>query len=127
MRRINKKIALLIFLLFTVMTFILYDNLSLAKNSNEDESTEANAILDKIEETNLTNQIEEELKKNGYTSYTGFAYQIYSSDKQYLTIIMKNIEEKNKNIKNDIQKIVDEVSKENDLNLFIVDIQEVEK
>lgn len=129
MKRPNIRFLLLICLLFTVTIFIFYNNLpsSLAKESNQNKITEANEILEKIHETKLAFQIEEALKKNGYSPYGGIGYQIYSSDKQYVIIPMENIDPKNKDIKKDIQKIVDTVSKANDFNLFVVDIQKVKK
>ncbi len=40
---------------------------------------------------------------------------------------MENIDPKNNELKKDIQKIVNTVSKANGFNLFVIDIQKVEK
>ena len=129
MKRPNIRLLLLLCLLFTITIFIFYNNSTspLAEESDQNEITEANEILEKIHETKLAFQIEEALKKNGYSPYGGIGYQIYSSDKQYVIIPMENIDPKNNEIKKDIQKIVNTVSKANGFNLFVVDIQKVEK
>jgi len=129
MKRPNIRLLLLLCLLFTITIFIFYNNSTspLAEESNQNEITEANEILEKIHETKLAFQIEEALKKNGYSPYGGIGYQIYSSDKQYVIIPMENIDPKNNEIKKDIQKIVNTVSKANGFNLFVIDIQKVEK
>jgi uncharacterized membrane protein len=127
MKRPNIRFFLLICLVFTVTIFIFYNNSPLAKESNQNEITEANEILEKTHETKLAFQIEEALKKNGYSPYGGIGFQIYSSDKQYVTILMENIDPKNKDTHKNIQKIVDTVSKANNFNLFVVDIQKVNK
>lgn len=127
MKRLNLKFVLPICLVFTVIAFIFYNNLSLAKDSNSDEIAEANEIKEKVYETKLSLQIEEALRKNGYSPHGGIAYQIYSSDKQYVIISMENIDQENKDTRKDIQKIVDTVSKANGFNLFIADIQKVSK
>lgn len=129
MKRMNIKIVLLICLLFIATSFIFYNDLSLAKDSNENEVVEANKIaneiMERIDETKLSIQIEKELKKNGYSPHGLIAYQIYSPDEQYVIISMEKINQKNQDIKNDIQKIVNAVSKANNFNSFIVDIQTV--
>ena len=127
------KVFILICLVLTVTIFIFYNNSPLAKESHnnkitETESiTEANEIMEKIHETKLAFQIEEALKNNSYSPHGGVAFQIYSSDKQYLTILMENIDPKNKDTQKNIQKIVNTVAKANDFNLFVVDIQKVNK
>lgn len=133
MKRPNTRIFLLICLVLTVTIFIFYNNSPLAKESNNNKITEtygiteANEILEKIDETKLAFQIEEALKKNSYSPHGGVAFQIYSSDKQYVTILMENIDPQDKDTQKNIQKIVNTVAKANDFNLFVVDIQKVNK
>lgn len=127
------KVFILICLVLTVTIFIFYNNSPLAKESNNnkitetDDITEANEILEKIHETKLAFQIEEALKKNSYSPHGGVAFQIYSSDKQYVTILMENLDPQDKDTLKNIQKIVNTVAKANDFNLFVVDIQKVNK
>lgn len=122
------KYSLIIFLSLLAIIFISYGNLSSAKNLNQSEVIEnediINKIIEEIHEKELSIQIEEKLKKNGYSTSGLILYQIYSPDEQYVTISMENIDLKNKNVKQDIQKIVDIVSKENNFNLFEVDLQQ---
>ena len=87
------------------------------------QNAEAHEIIKRIQETNFTVQLEEELKKNGYTPNGFTGIQIYSKDKQYITILLDNIDPKNEELNREIQIIVDRVSQENGLGLFIVDIQ----
>ena len=87
------------------------------------QNAENQDIIKKIQETNFTFKLEGELKKNGYTPNGLTAIQIYSKDKQYITIPLKSIDPKDEDLKNEIQKIVDTLSRENGLGLFIIDIQ----
>lgn len=126
------KVFILICLVLTVTIFIFYNNSPLANESNikiteTDGIKEANEILEKIHETNLAFQIEEALKKNNYSPHGTIAFQIYSSDKQYATILMENLDLQDKDTLKNIQKIVNTVAKANDFNLFVVDIQKVNK
>ena len=129
----SNKVFILICLVITVTIFIFYNNSPLAKESNNNKITEtngiteANEILEKIHETKLAFQIEEALKKNSYSPHGGVAFQIYSSDKQYVTILMENLDPQDKDTLKNIQKIVNTVAKANDFNKFVVDIQKVNK
>ena len=87
------------------------------------QNAENQDIIKKIQETNFTFKLEGELKKNGYTPNGLTAIQIYSKDKQYITIPLKSIDPKDEDINKDIQKIVDTLSLENGLGLFIIDIR----
>jgi len=110
-----------------IFTFYINSPSPLPEASNQNGIAEANEILDKIHETKLAIQIEESLKKNGYSPYGGVGFQIYSADKQYVTILMENIDPKDKDALNSVQKVVDTVAKANGFNLFVVDIQKVNK
>ena len=87
------------------------------------QNAENQDIIKKIQETNFTFKLEGELKKNGYTPNGLTAIQIYSKDKQYITIPLKSIDPKDEDLRNEIQKIVDTLSLENGLGLFIIDIR----
>lgn len=112
-----------------VIFFIFHINSPspLLDESNQTSIAEANGILEKINETKLAFQIDEALKEKGFSPYGGTAFQIYSADKQYVTILMENIDLKDKDALKSVQKIVDTVAKANDFNLFVVDIQKVNK
>lgn len=112
-------------LLISGVIFTFYNNSPLPKESHQNGIAEANEILEKIDETNLAFQIDEALKENGFTPYGGTAFQIYSADKQYMTILMENIDPKDKDALKSVQNIVDTVTKANGFNLFVVDIQKV--
>ena len=87
------------------------------------QNAENQDIIKKIQETNFTFKLEGELKKNGYTPNGLTAIQIYSKDKQYITIPLKSIDPKDEDLNKEIQKIVDTLSLENGLGLFIIDIR----
>ena len=91
--------------------------------ASSDQNAEAQEIIKRIQETNFTIQLEEELKKNGYSPNGFTGIQIYSKHKQYITILLENIDSKDEDMNKEIQKIVDTVSLENGLGLFIIDIQ----
>ena len=111
-----------------VVIFTFYINSpSPSPEANSNEFIEAYEILDKINETKLASQIQEALKKSGYSPDGTIGFQIYSADKQYMTILMENIDPKDKDALKSVQKIVDTVAKANDFNLFVVDIQKVNK
>lgn len=90
---------------------------------NKNEITETDEIVKRIHETKLSIQVEEEFKNNGYSPNGLIFYEIYSPEKQHLIIFMDKISQIDEVAKQDIQKIVDAVSKANDLNPFIVDLQ----
>ena len=110
-----------------VVIFIFYINSPspLPEESNQTGIAEANEILEKIDETKLAFQIDEALKEKGYRPYGGTAFQIYSADKQYVTILMENIDPKDKDALKSVQKVVDTVAKAYGFNLSVVDIQKV--
>lgn len=87
------------------------------------QNAENQEIIKKIKETNFTFKLEGELKKNGYTPNGLTAIQIYSKDKKYITIPLKSIDPKDEDLKNNIQIIVDTLSRENGLGIFIIDIK----
>ena len=62
------------------------------------QNAENQDIIKKIQETNFTFKLEGELKKNGYTPNGLTAIQIYSKDKQYITIPLKSIDPKDEDL-----------------------------
>ncbi|MCM3638712.1 hypothetical protein M3152_13480 [Sporosarcina luteola] len=86
-------------------------------------NAEAQEIIKRIQETNFTIKLEEELKRNGYSPNGLMSFQIYSKDKQYIMLYFGNIDLEDETIKRDIQKIVDTVSQANGLGLFIIELQ----
>lgn len=85
-------------------------------------NAEAQELINKIQETNFTLQLEEELKKNGYAPNGLTGFQVYSKDKKYIMLHFENINPKDEAVKKDIQKIVDTVSRKNGLGLFKVEL-----
>lgn len=88
-------------------------------------NAEAQESIKRIQDTNFISKLEEGLKKNGFTPYGLMSFQIYSKEKQYVIIYFEDIDPKDKDMKREIQKIVDTVSRENGLGLFIIDLQEI--
>ncbi|MFC5601758.1 hypothetical protein [Sporosarcina koreensis] len=88
-------------------------------------NAEAHEMINKIQETNFTLQLEEELKKNGYAPNGQIGFQVYSKDKKYIMLYFENIDPQEEIVKRDIQKIVDAISQANGLGLFMIEIQAV--
>lgn len=86
-------------------------------------NAEAQEIIKRIQETNFTTKLEEELKRNGYSPNGLMSFQIYSKDKQYIMLYFENMDPQDEGMNRDIQKIVDNVSRDNGLGLFKIDIQ----
>lgn len=89
------------------------------------QNAEAHEMINKIQETNFTLQLEEQLKKNGYAPNGQTMFQVYSKDKKYIMLYFENIDPEDETVKRDIQKIVDTVSQKNGLGLFMIEIQAV--
>ncbi|MDW0110948.1 hypothetical protein [Sporosarcina aquimarina] len=127
MKRLKLKYILSIFLLSAAVIFAFHSHLSSAKYSDQNKNLSANDIandiVERINEMELTIQIENELKKKGYQPAGLVSYQIYSPDEQYVVISLEKKDQINETIKKDIQKIVDSVSKENNFNSFVVDLK----
>ncbi|CAM5208552.1 hypothetical protein UACE39S_00400 [Ureibacillus acetophenoni] len=127
MKKLNLKLILPIGLLVIVTISIFYGDFALARYFNQNENTKANEMVDEIQmklhETELSIQIEEELKVKGYSPTGLIYYQIYSPQEQYMVIYMRNINLKNNDTIKDIEKIVNSVAKANNFNSFIVDIK----
>lgn len=131
MKKIHVGLILFSCLLIVGAIFTFYNKSSLAKNSNEIQRNvenerkikEAEEVMKKIDEKEFSQQVTEALEKNGYNPGV-IAYQIYSSKKQIIVITLEDIDPKDKEIKKDINKIVNTISKDNDLNPFIINLQE---
>lgn len=89
------------------------------------QNAEAHEMINKIQETNFTIQLEEELKKNGYTPNGQTGMLVYSRDKKHIILYFENIDPEDETVKSDIQKIVDTVSRKNGLGLFMIEIQAI--
>lgn len=116
-----------ILILLTVSVFLVFieNKLSLAVSVDENNAKEiyAKEIINKIESTEFTKKVLQELRVKGYSPESGVGYLINSPDNQVITIYLKNYKELDEVNEKEIQEIVNDISQKNNINLFSVDLQ----
>jgi len=80
-------------------------------------------VAQKLQSTQLTKKIIIALRAEGYHPDSTIEYLIDSSDNQIITISLHNLEKIDNRTESKIQKIVNNIAKKNNFNLFIVDVQ----
>lgn len=80
-------------------------------------------VAQKLQSTQLTKKIIIALRDEGYHPDSTIEYLIDSSDNQIITISLHNLEKIDNRTESKIQKIVNNIAKKNNFNLFIVDVQ----
>lgn len=80
-------------------------------------------VAQKLQSTQLTKKIIIALRAEGYHPDSTIEYLIDSSDNQIITISLHNLEKIDNRTEGKIQKIVNNIAKKNNFNLFIVDVQ----
>lgn len=83
---------------------------------------ESNKIIRNIEKTDLSTMILDMLKLNGYNVDDGVAFTIYSANDQIISLLIKDIDIKDTQEKNNIEKIINNVAQENNFNKFTLDL-----
>ena len=80
-------------------------------------------VAQKLQSTQLTKKIIIALRAEGYHPDSTIEYLIDSSDNQIITISLHNLEKIDNRTESKIQKMVNNIAKKNNFNLFIVDVQ----
>lgn len=82
---------------------------------------------EKLQATNFTKKVLQAIREAGYSPDSTVGYLIDSPNHQIITIQLHDGEEIEISTESEIQSIIDELAKKNNLHLFIVHVQLLEK
>lgn len=119
-----KGICIVMALLIFVTIYLKYQpttSVKLTQNNSSQYASEE--IAQKLQRTQLTKKIIIALRDEGYHPDSTIEYLIDSSDNQIITISLHNLEKIDNRTESKIQKIVNNIAKKNNFNLFIVEVQ----
>ena len=110
------------FLLLIAVIWVNVNNPSpQAFTLDEESQKEADAVLQRMQETEFLQQTSDALKEKGYHP-TGISVQIYSFTQKELLIMMSNINGNVEGINEEVRLIVNQVAETNQLGSFSVKI-----
>lgn len=110
------------FLLLITVIWVNVNNPSpRAFTLDEESQKEAEAVLQRMQETGFLQQTSDALKEKGYRP-TGISVQIYSFTQKELLIMMSDINGNVEEISEDVRLIVNQVAETNQLGSFGVTI-----
>lgn len=128
---IKKRIIFVIsiFLLGASCTFTFYNSITqevfqhFTNASTPEELQAVEDVHNKIKETEFTQKILNRLEESGYAPQKRIQYTIYSPKNKVLSLSLANFDGEDQTM-HDIINIVDEISKENHLYPFTVEVSE---
>ncbi|WP_153062550.1 hypothetical protein [Lysinibacillus parviboronicapiens] len=117
---------LILFLLIFITVVLIKNNASPSEQSlhNDIRDNYAEEIGEKLQSSSFTKEVLQALRADGYFPDSTVGYLVDSPDKQFISIYLHNSDKLDKASKEEIQKIINRVAKNNNLNSFIVDIKE---
>ena len=119
-----KGICIVMALLIFVTIYLKYQPTTSVKlTQNNSSQYVSEEVAQKLQSTQLTKKIIIALRAEGYHPDSTIEYLIDSSDNQIITISLHNLEKIDNRTESKIQKIVNNIAKKNNFNLFIVDVQ----
>ncbi|POZ56147.1 hypothetical protein LYSIN_00930 [Lysinibacillus sphaericus] len=119
-----KGFCIVVALLVFVTIYLKYQPSASVQLSQHNSSQYASEeVAQKLQSTQLTKKIIIALRAEGYHPDSTIEYLIDSSDNQIITISLHNLEKIDNRTESKIQKIVNNIAKKNNFNLFIVDVQ----
>ncbi|MFY0520020.1 hypothetical protein [Lysinibacillus sp. UGB7] len=125
MRGLKMYCFILLFLIFITDIAIKNKPSPIAQTPQTDfRQNYAQEIGERLQSSNFTKEVLVALRAEGYFPDSTVGYLIDSPDNQFISIYLHNSDELEKSSKEEIQKIVNAVAKNNNINSFIVDIQE---
>ncbi len=121
-----KMSFLILFLLIFITVVLIKNNASPSEQSlhNDIRDNYAEEIGEKLQSSSFTKEVLQALRAEGYFPDSTVGYLVDSPDKQFISIYLHNSDKLDKASKEEIQKIINRVAKNNNLNSFIVDIKE---
>ncbi|WP_155590896.1 hypothetical protein [Lysinibacillus cavernae] len=91
--------------------------------SSNNSSPYAEELGEKLQATNFTQKVLTAIREAGYSPDSTIGYLIDSPDHQVITIQLHDGEEVDISTESEIQSIIDELAKKNNIHLFIVNVQ----
>ncbi|WP_371017997.1 hypothetical protein [Pseudalkalibacillus sp. JSM 102089] len=128
-----KKAMIVLLLLgsvFSVFYFFAIENnndMPVGARSTPSTDLELMDVTKKIKETNFTSKVVNELENQGYQAEGKIHYSIYDAKKKDLIFVISNSEYKGEKTEQEINAIIDKLSKSSELGSFNVIFQKEEK
>ncbi|MGE7916068.1 hypothetical protein [Lysinibacillus xylanilyticus] len=124
MGRLIKGIFILFSLILMTAAIIKYNQPSFEHTMQKNpDLVYAEEIGGKLQQVEFTQKIIVALRAAGYSPDSTIGYLIESPNNQVVTIQLHNLEEFDKSTESEIQYIVNTIAKNNNLQMFIVDVK----
>jgi hypothetical protein len=127
MRRSNKGVLILSFILLCIVALVIILS-SITSESDQDlyvrDVKEVETVTSKMIEANFQQLLITELKNEGYKPTGSIAYTIFSMEKKEMTIILHGIDTSRKKAQKYIQQLTNELSTSIGLGTFEVTVLE---
>ncbi|WP_374966952.1 hypothetical protein [Lysinibacillus sp. RS5] len=124
MGRLIKGIFILFSLILMTVALIKYNQPSFEYTMQKNpDLVYAEEIGGKLQQTKFTQKIIVALRAAGYSPDSTIGYLIESPNNQVVTIQLHNLDEFDKSTESEIQYIVNTIAKNNNLQMFIVDVK----
>lgn len=126
------KSVLQIFFLFMCLLVVIslwkaQKEPSIIAPSPERATPYAEELGEKLQATNFTKQVLQAIRAAGYSPDSTVGYLIDSPAHQVITIQLHDGEEIDVSTESEIQSIIDELAEKNNMHLFMVDVQLLER
>ena len=122
------QIFCLFICLMVVIPFLIEEKKPVTSNTSPvNSSPYAVEFGEKLQATNFTKKVLQAIREAGYSPDSTVGYLIDSPDHQVITIQLHDGEEIDISTESEIQSIIDELAKKNNLHLFIVNVELLEK
>ncbi len=127
MKRILHIFFLFMCLLVVISVWMAQKQPSIIAPSPESATPYAEELGEKLQATNFTKQVIQAIRAAGYSPDSTVGYLIDSPAHQVITIQLHDGEEIDVSTESEIQSIIDELSKKNNMHLFMVNVQLLER
>ncbi|WP_144787925.1 hypothetical protein [Lysinibacillus fusiformis] len=126
MKRILQGFFLLMFAIVVISWLIVEKQPSPIPVNTFNSPTYAEEFSEKLQATNFTQKIIQAVRKAGYSPDSTVGYLVDSPNLQIITIQLHDGSEIEKSTESEIQSIIHELAKEDNMGAFIVNVELVE-
>ncbi|AJK88144.1 hypothetical protein D0439_13165 [Lysinibacillus fusiformis] len=126
MKRLLQGFFLLMFAIVVISWLIVEKQPSPIPVSTSNSPTYAEEFSEKLQVTNFTQKIIQAVRKAGYSPDSTVGYLVDSPNHQIITIQLHGGSEIEKSTESEIQSIIHELAKEDNMGAFIVNVELLE-
>lgn len=126
MKRLLQGFFLLMFAIVVISWLIVEKQPSPIPVSTSNPPTYAEEFSEKLQVTNFTQKIIQAVRKAGYSPDSTVGYLVDSPNHQIITIQLHGGSEIEKSTESEIQSIIHELAKEDNMGAFIVNVELLE-